>query len=104
QDSLDLQLLVEAVDVEVNRQVLVRPRIPGRRVDTVEDAAEVLFAAAQDTVEPESVFGREDLARIGRTHGRDHVAEDDASLQRARPAVELEQVRLVEIGGATRDT
>ena len=61
-------------------------------VDAVEDAAQVLRAARQDTVEAEAVLALEDLARIGRADRGDPLAEVDAGLQVADPAVELHRL------------
>src|SRR5262245_13123088 len=75
--------------------------IPRLDVDAVQDADKILRAIAQDAVEAEAVFRRENLARVRRADGRERVGEKDSALERACAAPELEQPRMVQLAAQT---
>ena len=63
---------------EVAGDVRVRRRVPGIDVDAIQDPRQPVLPLPQDPVEPEASGARQDLARVGRADGREHVRAQDA--------------------------
>ena len=78
-------------------KIAIRLRIPGFDVDAVQDADQITGAILKDAVESEAVRGRNDLARVRRTDGRDRVAQHHGALQRAGASPEFKQARVIQV-------
>src|SRR4051812_29572817 len=73
----------------MRRQIPVGRRIPGLRVDAVQDSDIAIAFRGEHPVEPCTKGRRQRFFGIGRTDGRREVAETDSGLQEAELAPEL---------------